>query len=53
MSNARNFVKVSKSMPLHMAATLSINPTTAYRMLKDFVDLKKGNIGFSRLVMMM
>jgi len=26
------------------AATISVNPPTAYRMLKDFVDLKKGDV---------
>ena len=42
VSEARNFVKISKNMPLHLAATLCINPTTAYRMIKDFVPLEKG-----------
>ncbi|GBB89234.1 putative enoyl reductase (ER), mitochondrial [Rhizophagus clarus] len=33
----------SKEIGLIQAATLSVNPCTAYRMLKDFVTLKKGD----------
>ena len=42
VADADNFMKISSGIPLQMAATLSINPTTAYRMLKDFVTLKPG-----------
>ena len=35
--------KVSKSLPIHFAATLLVNPCTAYRMLQDFVPLKVGD----------
>ncbi len=42
MSQAQDFVKITRGIPLHLAATLCINPTTAYRMLKDYVTLKKG-----------
>jgi len=34
--------KIEKDVPLEFAATLSVNPCTAYRMLKDFVNLQKG-----------
>ena len=36
------FAKVSKEVPLNLAATLVVNPQTAYRMLKDFVHLEPG-----------
>ena len=42
MTGADRFVKISQSIPLQMAATISVNPTTAYRMLTDFVNLKPG-----------
>lgn len=35
--------KVPRSIPLEVAATILINPCTAYRMLHDFVDLKPGD----------
>ncbi|KAI6661603.1 Trans-2-enoyl-CoA reductase, mitochondrial [Oopsacas minuta] len=35
--------KVSKSLPIQFAATLLVNPCTAYRMLQDFVELKVGD----------
>ena len=47
MAGADRFMKISKSIPLQMAATISINPTTAYRMLKDFINLKSGTRSFS------
>jgi len=37
-------VKISKDIPLPYAATLGVNPCTAYRMLRDFVDLKAGDV---------
>ena len=46
VAGADHFVKISQSIPLQMAATISINPTTAYRMLKDFVNLKPGTCKF-------
>lgn len=36
-------LKVPKEIPLPEAATLTVNPCTAYRMLKDFVQLKAGD----------
>lgn len=38
-----NFLKVSSSVPVEFAATLQVNPPTAYRMLKDFVNLRPGD----------
>ena len=42
VADSERFIKISNKMPLPLAATLSINPTTAYRMLKSFVTLKPG-----------
>lgn len=36
-------MKVPSGIPLSEAATLTVNPCTAYRMLKDFVKLKPGD----------
>jgi trans-2-enoyl-CoA reductase len=38
-----NVLKVPKKLGLVEAATLTVNPCTAYRMLRDFVDLKPGD----------
>ena len=35
--------KVPKSLPINFAATMLVNPCTAYRMLQDFVQLKVGD----------
>jgi len=35
--------KISKDIPLHYAATLSVNPATAYRLLADFQKLQQGD----------
>lgn len=40
---ASQVISLDKSVPLHFAATLKVNPPTAYRMLKDFVPLKSGD----------
>ncbi|VDN59507.1 unnamed protein product [Dracunculus medinensis] len=32
--------KIDKNLPFEAAATIKVNPPTAYRMLKDFVDLR-------------
>ena len=42
VQKAQQFVKIRDDIQLETAATLSVNPTTAYRMLKDFVSLKEG-----------
>lgn len=36
-------MKVPTNIPLPEAATITVNPCTAYRMLKDFVNLKEGD----------
>ncbi|KAG5672627.1 hypothetical protein PVAND_002742 [Polypedilum vanderplanki] len=36
-------IKVPKEVPLVEAATMSVNKCTAYRMIKDFVELKAGD----------
>jgi len=36
-------LKVPEGVPLTEAASINVNPCTAYRMLKDFVDLKEGD----------
>lgn len=43
VDSARTFMKVRTDMDIETAATLSVNPTTAYRMLKDYVQLGKGD----------
>ncbi|GER42003.1 zinc binding dehydrogenase [Striga asiatica] len=35
--------KIDKSTPIEYAATITVNPLTALRMLEDFVDLKSGD----------
>ncbi|CAJ0605456.1 unnamed protein product [Cylicocyclus nassatus] len=35
--------QIDKTLPLEASASLQVNPPTAYRMLKDFVDLKEGD----------
>ena len=39
-----DFLKVSKDLPIPYAATLFVNPCTAYRMLRDFKTLKPGDV---------
>ncbi|XP_031485951.1 enoyl-[acyl-carrier-protein] reductase, mitochondrial [Nymphaea colorata] len=36
--------KVRKDIPMEYAATVTVNPLTALRMLEDFVDLKSGDV---------
>lgn len=38
-----NLKKISNDIPPLSAATIAVNPCTAYRMLKDFVHLKAGD----------
>ena len=35
--------RIQRDVPLEFAATLSVNPCTAYRMLQDFVTLREGD----------
>jgi trans-2-enoyl-CoA reductase len=37
-------VKIANDIPAAYAATLSVNPATAHRLLKDFDDLKPGDV---------
>lgn len=41
--NGDEFFAVDNDLDLRAAAQLKVNPCTAYRMLKDFVDLKPGD----------
>lgn len=41
---AGSYVKVDSSMALESAATLFINPSTAYLMLRNFVSLAPGEV---------
>lgn len=41
--DASNLFHVDNSLPVYHAATLQVNPSTAYRMLKDFVQLSPGD----------
>ena len=36
--------KVPNDIPAAYAATIAVNPCTAYRMLRDFVSLKPGDV---------
>ncbi|TFK45737.1 NAD(P)-binding protein [Heliocybe sulcata] len=40
---ARDVIKVPKEIGEVHAATITVNPPTAYNMLRDFVDLKEGD----------
>ncbi len=42
MDHVTTLVKVPNDMPVDLAATLTVNPQTAYRMLKAFVTLTPG-----------
>ncbi|XP_043920371.1 enoyl-[acyl-carrier-protein] reductase, mitochondrial-like [Protopterus annectens] len=41
--HAASILKISKDIPLLSAATIGVNPCTAYRMLHDFEHLKPGD----------
>lgn len=36
-------LKIPNGLPVEAAATVSVNPCTAFRLLKDFEDLQPGN----------
>ncbi|ODM94007.1 Trans-2-enoyl-CoA reductase, mitochondrial [Orchesella cincta] len=38
-----DFIKIPSNIPLASAATISVNPCTAYRLLNDFESLKPGD----------
>lgn len=44
MVDSKNVLKIPPKLGLVQASTLTINPCTAYRMLKDFAKLKKGDV---------
>ncbi len=44
ISKAEDLLPIANDIPLVSAATLAVNPCTAYRMLKDFEDLKPGDV---------
>ena len=41
---ASELQSVSADIPVEYAATIAVNPCTAYRLLADFVDLKAGDV---------
>eukprot|EP00052_Salpingoeca_macrocollata_P006041 m.51128 g.51128 ORF g.51128 m.51128 type:complete len:357 (-) comp15205_c0_seq1:23-1093(-) len=41
--NESALLKVPRDLPLHLAATITVNPCTAYRLLADFVSLRPGD----------
>uniref|UniRef100_A0A7R9H0L5 Enoyl-[acyl-carrier-protein] reductase, mitochondrial n=1 Tax=Timema poppense TaxID=170557 RepID=A0A7R9H0L5_TIMPO len=43
VSDAQRLSKIPKEIGIVEAATMSVNPSTAYRMLKDFVKLSAGD----------
>jgi mitochondrial enoyl-[acyl-carrier protein] reductase / trans-2-enoyl-CoA reductase len=43
VSSEDSWIQVPKDIPQHYAASISVNPCTAYRLLKDFVPLKAGD----------
>uniref|UniRef100_A0A7R9P4G6 Enoyl-[acyl-carrier-protein] reductase, mitochondrial n=1 Tax=Timema californicum TaxID=61474 RepID=A0A7R9P4G6_TIMCA len=43
VSDAQRLSKIPKEIGIVEAATMSVNPSTAYRMLKDFVQLSAGD----------
>uniref|UniRef100_A0A7R9JT01 Enoyl-[acyl-carrier-protein] reductase, mitochondrial n=1 Tax=Timema genevievae TaxID=629358 RepID=A0A7R9JT01_TIMGE len=43
VSDAQRLFKIPKEIGVVEAATMSVNPSTAYRMLKDFVQLSAGD----------
>lgn len=44
VSSPAELSKVSNDIPVMAAATLVVNPCTAYRMLKDFIQLQPGDV---------
>ena len=44
VADQQDVLKVPNDIPAAYAATISVNPCTAYRMLRDFVDLQPGDV---------
>lgn len=43
VSNEKDFLKIRNDIPVAYAASIAVNPCTAYRMLRDFTTLKAGD----------
>lgn len=41
---AKEVIKIANDIPAPYAATLTVNPSTAYRLLRDFESLKPGDV---------
>lgn len=44
VTDARSVIPIATDIPVVEAASLAVNPCTAYRMLKDFVKLERGDV---------
>lgn len=44
VADEKKFLKIPNNIPVPYAATLAVNPCTAYRMLHDFEALKPGDV---------
>ena len=44
VADEKKFLKIPNNIPVAYAATLAVNPCTAYRMLRDFETLKPGDV---------
>lgn len=44
VADASHVQVIANDIPVAYAATIAVNPCTAYRMLRDFVDLKPGDV---------
>lgn len=44
IDDASKFIKVANDIPVAYAATIGVNPCTAYRLLHDFAALKEGDV---------
>ncbi|KAH9508944.1 hypothetical protein Btru_048360 [Bulinus truncatus] len=44
ITKEEDIIKLPSDLPVLSAATISVNPCTAYRMLKDYVDLRPGDV---------
>jgi len=44
VTSENNLLKISSDIPIHQAASISVNPSTALRLLEDFVSLKEGDV---------
>ena len=53
MCHNDKLLPVPTSLPVRVAATLMVNPATAYRMINDFVELNEGIVYCSRLYVCM